>query len=462
MKSRHYFLQRSFFTCLLYLLIVSGCRPTVDLVPASGTVLQNPVYTVEADTYAALFNALWQGMNENYVYWDIEPVDYWDTMRDTYKPRFDALGPYPGSDDRADEAMTCFAAMLGPLKDGHLIMKLGLGPNYYTYPARKKVRARYAEADPNTNPVGAFYSNNWSGVPNDWNPDAYNFWTGTIKGYFTDTDSITLNPESPNEFFHIAVGRKTLGGSDYILYLYLSSFAINANLKDPGVFSVMQRFMRDLVGEGCKGVVFDLRGNFGGENNDVALLLAPLLDRDVVIGHDRSKKSLGRLDYLPYAPELMLAASGDATLKLFGLPDLKARAVNAGTIAVSALVNDYSASAGEVLPIAIQAMGGRITGTQTWGATGPLVGEHSSGYVNGGSFTIADSMGEIVIMVDEAGWQFRGLNFENYEGIGVTPDYPVPFDYAQFKPASGKGTDVQLEKALAVTESKIRTGFWPQ
>jgi C-terminal processing protease CtpA/Prc len=159
----------------------------------------------------------------------------------------------------------------------------------------------------------------------------------------------------------------------------------------------------------------------------------------------------------------MLAASEDADFKFLDLPGVKVRAANAGKIAVTALVNDYSRSFGEVLPIAIRALGGTVIGTQTWGATGLLrnVG-YSPDYLNDGSFSIADSTGKMAITVYEAGLQYRGPNYENYEGSGVTPDYLVPFDYAQFWPESGKGKDIQLEAALEITESKIKTGSWPQ
>jgi hypothetical protein len=413
-------------------------------------------------------------MNENYVFWDVEPVDYWDTMWDSYKSQFDALGPYPGDGDSPHEAMTRFAAMLAPLKDGHLYVTFNFQLGYYTTsPSQKRVLARYAQANPNTDPMYAFFLNNWSGTSSGWNPDGsphtnYNFWEGAIRGYFADPACYTtVSLVDPDDFFHIATGRKMLGESDYILYLYFSSFFINANSDEPRVLGILQQFMSDLVNEDCKGVIFDLRGNSGGDDTDMALLLAPLLDRDMLIGYDRSKKSSGRLDYLPYMPEMLLSVSENADLKFLGLPGVNARAANAGKIAVTALVNDYSKSCGEFMPIAIRALGGTVVGTQTWGATGPMLGsEYSPDYVNGGSFTIADSAGEIAIGVKEAGYQFRGPNYENYEGVGVTPDYPVDFDYAQFRPpegaASGTAKDVQLEKALEVTESKIRDGVWPR
>jgi hypothetical protein len=151
--------------------------------------------------------------------------------------------------------MTCFAAMLAPLKDGHLQMELvGTG---YTNPGLKRVIARYAEADPNTDPADTFYFNNWSGVSTAWNSVNYDFWTGTISGYFTNTDVTTVNPGSPGDFFHIATGRKILepNSSDYILYLYLSKLDIITyfNLPDPSIRSVLRQFMSDLVSKDCTG-----------------------------------------------------------------------------------------------------------------------------------------------------------------------------------------------------------------
>ena len=41
-------------------------------------------------SYTEVFEAFWNGMNTNYVFWDIETVD-WDNMYKTYKPRFEYL-----------------------------------------------------------------------------------------------------------------------------------------------------------------------------------------------------------------------------------------------------------------------------------------------------------------------------------------------------------------------------------
>jgi hypothetical protein len=71
-----------------------------------------------------------------------------------------------------------------------------------------------------------------------------------------------------------------------------------------------------------------------------------------------------------------------------------------------------------------------------------------------GPFTVAWGSSESDLTkfnVIQSGWQFRGVNFENYEGIGVEPDKTVPFSWKDFTnngAYDAGGTDAQLEAAI--------------
>jgi C-terminal processing protease CtpA/Prc len=89
---------------------------------------------------------------------------------------------------------------------------------------------------------------------------------------------------------------------------------------------------------------------------------------------------------------------------------------------------------------------GRIIGTRTWGATGPRNGDETPTWTHGGSFTHNKLWTQVV----QAGYQTRGLHFENYEGVGIKPDEVVPFDRDDFL----SGTDAQLQAAIRYVESQ--------
>jgi C-terminal processing protease CtpA/Prc len=118
-------------------------------------------------------------------------------------------------------------------------------------------------------------------------------------------------------------------------------------------------------------------------------------------------------------------------------------------VPVVALVNDYSVSAGEVVPMAIRAMPkGHIIGTQTFGAMGGRYGDVSPAVANGGSFENRSSI-SLWYQVTQAGFQTKGADGASYEGVGIMPDEIVAFDWAEFYGnGAGSGRDRQLLAAI--------------
>jgi hypothetical protein len=425
--------------------VFAACRPTVDFTPIDplDKGFDGMTYVTKSDSYADIFRAFWEGMDVNYVYWDVEPTGYWDEVLNKYKPLFDALGDYHiGDSSEAAKAQISTARqyiqeMVSPLHDGHLNVSFELyspldPPSDYTplkprsySPVNAKVDARYSSpTDPNTNPKTTFKST--SGI----NKDALEQVFGNSLLWATGRNGSPI----------MATGEMSAAegytGPGHIRYLYFDQFAFSGLNSGIEIQEVKEAYLADLCDPRCRGVIFDIRGNRGGLNEDLALLLAPLLTSDLTFAYTRLKKGVGRLNYTPWAPYTLKAN-----------PVGPSRAANAGAMPVVALVNDYSISCGEVMPMVLKAMPkGRVIGTQTWGATGPRIGDTSPSQTHGGSF----KHNKLWTQVIQAGFQTRGLHFESYEGIGIKPDKVIEFDLAKFN----AGKDVQLQEAIRYVESQ--------
>lgn len=57
---------------------LTGCRKEMPQ-------MQNPRTEVYITNWTQLFESFWNGMNYNYVFWDIDPTD-WDAVYDEYHP----------------------------------------------------------------------------------------------------------------------------------------------------------------------------------------------------------------------------------------------------------------------------------------------------------------------------------------------------------------------------------------
>jgi hypothetical protein len=438
-----------------------ACRPTVDLTPvdASDGLKDGFTYVTTSDSYADIFKAFWQGMNANYVYWDVEPTGYWDDMWNKYKPLFDELGTYDNTNAVAvTSAKTYISEMVAQLKDGHFSIDFEDGTA--CHPPKDRVEGRYnpavtPDADPNADPKTVFH--HWVTIPQA------DLKRGFDQNGGSDWRWASVEVSS-DDTLQMATGAIALSaGGGHIRYLYFSEFAISpyistdvspSSKRNSAVVALMNAFWTDLGTAECKGVIFDMRGNGGGSNVDIPLLLSPLLASDLTFAHERIKKSAARLDYAAWTPYVIKANPDNETFTI-DVPSEGAisyhpsRAANAGTMPVVCLINDYSISCGELMPMAIKEMpGGHLIGTKTWGGTGPRQGDTSPNETHGGCFT----HNKLWTKVTQAGWQTRGLNFENYEGIGVSPDDdPVEFDLTRFN----AGDDAQLVKAVAYVNNHL-------
>jgi hypothetical protein len=373
-------------------------------------------------------------MDTNYVFWDLEPTGYWDEKWNEYQPKFAALPPYDWADTATmNIARGYIQEMLAPLHDGHLAIYWGdendgIAPNSRPpyMPAEARVEKRYL-TNPDANPQTTF------------SPINQTYLAAAVGTTLTWAATTTSDPIT------MATGEVLVAGG-HIRYLYFSGFAIGANIENADVKGVMNAYFSDINTADCKGVIFDIRGNGGGANADIPLLLSPLLTSNLTFAHSRVKKSAGRLNYMPWAPYVLSANPEGGTFSIDGdATSHPLRALQAGKIPVVTLVNDNSVSCAEIMPLAVKAMPtGYLIGSKTWGGTGPHMGDESPAITHGGCFT----HNKLWTRVYQTGFQLRDRDFQNYEGDGITPN-----EVAFSKTAFDSGTDAQFLAAKAYIES---------
>lgn len=195
---------------------------------------------------------------------------------------------------------------------------------------------------------------------------------------------------------------------DKIGYIQIDSFE-SATAND------FKAALDDLTAQGAKGLVIDLRNN-GGGLVDVSVKIADMLmdQGTVVYTEDQYKKKdyyttrAGRTE-LPYV----------------------------------VLVNEYTASASEILSAGIQDNNeGVIVGTKTYGK-GIIQSLYPSSMIQDRYSWDDGSAVKITIM------QYFSPSGKTIHKVGITPDYIVEL-------VEGDDTDYQLEKAIEVLKSEVK------
>ena len=70
----------SAFAIVTLLALLTACRDEVDDVIQPGALTADKSLTEQ-------FDAIWHGINQNYVFWEADPTD-WDAVYSQYRPRF--------------------------------------------------------------------------------------------------------------------------------------------------------------------------------------------------------------------------------------------------------------------------------------------------------------------------------------------------------------------------------------
>lgn len=168
--------------------------------------------------------------------------------------------------------------------------------------------------------------------------------------------------------------------------------------------------MAELKAAGMKGLILDLRSNPGGDLTAVVDIARRLLPKGLIVyTEDKAGK---RTEY---------TCNGEYEIQ----------------IPMTVLVNEYSASASEILSGAIKDYNkGTLIGTTTYG----------KGIVQ--RINRLDDGTAIKLTVSA----YFTPSGKNIHGIGIEPDIELPYDYDAYEE---NGVDNQVEKAIEVLEGKI-------
>lgn len=378
---------------LFALLSLSSCRKDLPSINQPDNYIDG--------TFSQVFDAFWNGMNNNYLFWDIDTTD-WDAMYTRYKPVFAQLNLNDSNDVK--KSVQYFRQMTSGLVDSHYNLSFS-----YSSIADSSVDPAFERKVKSSDYHAPYFY-----APLDY----YDYLDSatTIYGY----DS-TTNPTS-YRFAMAGTYNKN------VLFFTCNEFELKSSYEattSNGIKPVLKYFFNYLKNPPAdfKGIIIDVRGNGGGEVTDLNFLLGRLITSPLTFGYTRYKSGNGRLDYTPWAPAIIT-------------PQADAKAVS---VPIMVLADNFSVSLAELTTMAIHTMPtGKFIGETTWGANGPLT---SNEFFNGGQFTAAN-----FLFAYTSSSEFKYIDNKIYEGKGFPPDESVPYNAAAIR----AGRDLALEKALTL------------
>ena len=385
---------------LFFCITFSSCRKEV-------TPERLTSYT--GKSYSEVFEAFWNGMNTNYVFWDIEKVN-WDDMYKTYKPRFEYLDQQKNDPKSAQRAAQYLVDMTKDLADSHLDISFNGYANF--------VIENYPINSTNFSPAGIRHQLRGDSIPVPRSTFDYLI----PKYYLTNAQSGT-----DGYSFHINMGVIPRSNKK-VLYLEYSDFELQSqyyavnNTASP-VRPILDNFFRYTKDPSIDGLIIDLRSNPGGSVPDLDFLIGRLITTPSHFAYTRTKNGAGRLDFTPWVKGYVHPQPGATNF----------------TKPIAVLVDNNSVSMSEMTTLAIKHTfpKARVVGQQTWGGTGQI--PYDDVRYLGGQFTAAN-----FVKVYMAGVELRDKNMVCYENKGITPDIKVTYDPSAIK----NNVDVQLDKAI--------------
>ncbi|GHV82728.1 hypothetical protein AGMMS50212_00680 [Spirochaetia bacterium] len=488
-------LRSIIFTLILTLFTLIGCRPSVEI---TNPINYYPGMNSRID-WPVVFKSYWNAMNNNYLFWDIDPTD-WDAVYDTYDPKFASMGisSYTDSDiyDKCANAYTYFKEMTANLVDGHyglsfvggllketdiiekhpkilvdyykevfgeeyteqqILDKLDRKPSDFPYqinglkPLPGKTARSKANEDKRNRLFQEFANsgNVWAGTVTVGSTDfIYNADTMLSKYFPTDKASAANTDNLGNVTVKFVTGKRSITGGGHILYFYFSAFALRSALPTPtdptdpnypAAVLLSNVLDKEFKNPDLKGVVVDIRGNGGGALPDLSLFWGCFINAPHTFAYTKQKAGAGRLDY-----------TEDMPFRIFPAPESD-RVAN--DVKIALIVDRYSISCAEISAMIVKTMPGRehrVFGERTFGGTSPLV-DHQIGYV--------EREGGITTPFAPAFWKqiytpyavLKCADGNVYEGKGVPPDVTIESDEAYWTDFAA-GTDKRLDEAIGWIE----------
>lgn len=357
------------FNCTIFLIalqFLSGC---------SKERIENnlPEQAIIAN-YSAVFEAFWDGIDKNYLYWDIDmnKVD-WDKIHVKYSPLFATLN----INNRNDliKGRDYFREMTEGLSDGHLIITFNhpdLEDETINWPQqRSKDRNEKTISD------AVLYKKN-------------------LKNYIVDGVVYT----DPSTNFRLITG--SIGkNAAYIHFNYC--YIRDRYQQDSIIRKMIDNFFSIAQSSNISTVIIDLRNNNGGDVSDLNFFFGSFVENQTAFGYLKYKQGINRLDY---------TANLDAFLIPVNKIQLKGKKI-------ICLINGNTVSMAEISALALRSIDNTMfIGQKTFGALGILA--YQRALYNAGSFDVGNFM-----QVKMSSASLSDRNHKNFERIGISPNKSI-------------------------------------
>ncbi len=419
------------------LLTLTSCKDNM-------TSLSNPdnrTFIREADgSFETQFQALWEGINQSYVFWDVDKTD-WDARRDeliALGRELDALGKLGKLDFKSSVIEEMIRKPFLGLIDHHMGITV---INPYSQAAFEDKDAYYFMPSDSEVKNRPYYTA----------PKKFTAYHNVLKTTFglrltQDMYGKYVDPETKKEIYLISA---LIDGC--VPYLHMSGYDVAVILENQTkteaqkVLNPFFENIRDLKKAGkLKGIILDNRDNSGGALADMRYVVGLFINEEMDMMYNRTKNGLGKYDYSNWVRQYIEPNRDDACY----VGDL-------GNIPYVVLQNVNSISMGEMSTNTISRLGSGVTiGTRTYGGHGTLMVSNTyeqNGY--SGSYNQIDYQGgHSVYTTNTMSMLFNKKTdkWEVLEGIGLYPDIECKLDEKQFI----LGIDNQVVRAMDYIKSK--------
>lgn len=393
-------------------------------------------------TYLQQFEAIWNGMDQGYVFWGRDTVD-WDARYEQYRPIFEAFDKRPKNNPVSYyEYAEAYQGLFEGLLDHHLAGRF--------YSAKDKFETWVSPGrNDYSHPTSASYERSLQ-IPI--------LKEKAIPGTFLSCEPREYNSFSvPGSYFCLIEGNNP---GEMIAYFRFTNFYMvemynNQNsipnghsAQAPAKAFYGPNYQKGITtgagyanNDSVVGIIIDLRGNGGGSVADLEPIIGSLAQSPTLVGHTRVKDGFGRLDYSPW------------TESVVNSPALHLNKEK--PIVVLADIN--SVSCAELATMLIKSLpNGVFIGERTYGAIGGLYAGQSTNifhdlfyggcfgdpvYFNYGPDPYKDIFSYYVYtstfhMVDK--------DYNDVEGVGVQPDIEIKYSKSRLE----DGKDDQLNRAI--------------
>lgn len=320
--------------------------------------------------YASVFEAFWNGIDRNYLYWDIDRSKVnWDEVHSRYAPLFARLN----INDKQDliKGREYFSLMTKDLSDGHFRITFSspLIEMDTVSPAQVRFKAR-GEINISDNTL---YGKN-------------------LRDFISDASLYT------DAYTNLRLLTGKIGASGIYIH-YNSCFLREGYQSNTNIKKLMDQFFTSAASSAVTTIVVDLRNNGGGDVSDLNFFIGSFFSGQTAFGYLKYKQGINRLDYTPDLDALVIP------VKQAGLANKK----------IIVMLNGKSASMAEISALALSANPNTtIVGQQSFGALGMVAFQRS--LYNAGSFNVGEFM-----QVRMSSASLSNKNRHNFEGEGILP-----------------------------------------